>query len=117
MKTLFKLVIALLLLNAVGRGAWATWNYYQLRDSAQQLVMFSQKATSTELSGEIVAKAKELNVPLRPEDVKVHRDGVRTVAQASYTQAIEFFPNYPYPIKFSFLVDAVSLGGMPPKDD
>ena len=56
-----------------------------------------------------MAKATELNLPFRPDDVKVHRDGVRTVAQASYTQTVEFFPNYPCPVKFTFLVDAMSL--------
>ncbi|HLG56763.1 MAG TPA: hypothetical protein VI485_15605 [Vicinamibacterales bacterium] len=117
MKTLFKLVIALLLLNAVARGAWATWNYYQLRDTAQQLVMFGQKATSNQLRDEILAKAKELNVPVMVGDVNVQRDGMRTVARGAYTQPVEFFPNYAYPIKFTFLVDAVSLGGLPPPAD
>jgi hypothetical protein len=117
MKTLFKLVIALLLLNAVARGAWATWNYYQLRDTAQQLVLFGQKATSTQLREEIVAKAKELNVPVGASEVTVQRDGVRTVARVAYTQPVEFLPNYAYPIKFTFLVDAVSLGGTPPPED
>jgi len=116
MKTLFKLVIALLLLNAVARGAWATWNYYQLRDATQELLTFSPRATSDELHNEILVKAQELNLPLKPEDVDVRRNGMRTVAEASYTQAVEFFPSYSYPIKFSFLVDALSLSGVSPKN-
>jgi len=118
MKTLFKLVVAVVLLNAVARGAWATWNYYQLRDTAQQLVTFGSRNTSRELQKEILSRASQLQVPLKPEDVKVHRDGARTIAEASYTLPVEFFPNYPYPVTFSFLVDAFSLGGPPPpKDD
>jgi len=116
MKTLFKLVIAVVLLNAVARGAWATWNYYQLRDAAQQLLTFSSRARSSDLHNEILVKAQELNLPLKPEDLNVHRDGVRTVAEASYTQRVQFFPYYSYPITFSFLVDALSLGAGP-KDD
>jgi hypothetical protein len=117
MKTLFKLVIALLLANAVARGAWVTWNYYQLRDTALQMITFGQKATSKELRNQILGRAAELNVPLRLEDLDVHREGARTFAEASYTQPVEFFPNYPYPITFSFHVDAVSIGGAPPPDD
>jgi len=116
MKTFFKLVIALLLLNAVARGAWATWNYYQLRDATQELLTFSPKATSDELHNAILIKAQQLNLPLKPEDVDVRRDGLRTVAEASYTQAVEFVPSYFYPIKFSFLVDALSLSGVSPKN-
>src|SRR5262245_45970608 len=110
MKTLFKLVVALLILNAAARGAWCMWTYYQFKDTAQQLVLFGQKATPEELQGSILARATELSLPVKSDDVDVRRDGVRTVAQASYTQPVEFFPNYPYPVKLSFSVDAVALG-------
>ena len=110
MKTLFKLVVALLVLNASVRGAMAMWQYYQFKDAAQQIVLFGQRADPEELQANIIAKATELNVPVRPDDVKISRDGTRTVAQGSYVQTVQFFPNYPYPVKFTFLVDAVSLG-------
>jgi|RhiMetdeSRZDD1v2_1073273.scaffolds.fasta_scaffold68716_3 hypothetical protein len=115
MKTLLKLVVTLLVLNATARGAWAAYNYYQLKDAAQQLVTFSQKATSEQLQQEIVAKAEELNLPLKAEDVSVRRDGVRMVAEGSYVQDIEFFPNFPYPITFSFVVDALTLDSPAPR--
>ena len=110
MKTLFKLVVALLVLNASVRGAMAMWQYYQFKDAAQQIVLFGQRADPEELQANIIAKATELNVPVRPDDVKISRDGTRTVAEGSYVQTVQFFPNYPYPVKFTFLVDAVSLG-------
>jgi hypothetical protein len=40
----------------------------------------------------------------------VSRDGQRTIAQGSYIQPVDFFPNYPWPVKFTFVVDAISLG-------
>ena len=110
MKTLFKLVVAILVLNASVRGAMAMWQYYQFKDAAQQIVLFGQRADPEELQANIVAKATELNVPVRPDDVKISRDGTRTIAEGSYVQTVQFFPNYPYPVKFTFLVDAVSLG-------
>jgi hypothetical protein len=57
-----------------------------------------------------VARATEMGVPLRPDDVKVRRDATRTIAKGSYVQTVQFFPNYPYPVRFTFLVDAVSIG-------
>jgi hypothetical protein len=114
MKTLFKLVVALLVLNAAARGAWSMWSYSQFKEAAQQVVLFGQKATPEELQSSILARATELKLPVSPDDVVVRRDSVRTVAEATYTQPVEFFPNYRYPVKFSFQVDAVSLTGQAP---
>ena len=109
MKTLFKLVIAILVLNAAVRGGLAMWQYYQFKDAAQQVVLFGQRADPEEIQANIVAKATELSVPVRPDDVKVSRDGQHTIAQGSYIQPVDFFPNYPWPVKFTFVVDALSL--------
>jgi hypothetical protein len=110
MKTLFKLVIAILLLNAAVRGGLATWQYYQFKDAAQQVVLFGQRSDPEEIQANIIARANALDVPVRPDDIKVSRDATRTVAEGYYIQPVQFFPNYTYPVKFTFLVDAVSLG-------
>jgi hypothetical protein len=110
MKTLFKLVIAILVLNGAVRGALAMWQYYQFKDAAQQVVLFGQRSEPEEIQANIVARATELSVPVRPDDIKVTRNGTRTVAEGYYIQPVQFFPNYPWPVKFTFLVDAVSLG-------
>ena len=78
MKTLFKLAVAILVLNAAIRGALAMWQYYQFKDAAQQVVLFGQRADPDEITANIVARAMALSVPLRPEDVKVSRDTTRT---------------------------------------
>jgi hypothetical protein len=110
MKTLFKLVIAILVLNAAVRGALAMYQYYQFKDAAQQVVLFGQRADPEEIQANIIARATQLKVPVTPEAIKVSREGPRTVAEGTYVQTVEFFPNYPFPVKFTFLVDAVALG-------
>jgi hypothetical protein len=109
MKTLFKLVVAVLVLNAAVRGALAMWQYYQFKDAAQQIVLFSQRAEPEEIQADIVARATAMSVPVQPDDIKVSRDGERTVAEGSYTRPVEFLPNYPWPVKFTFIVDALSF--------
>ena len=52
MKTLFKLVIAILVLNASVRGGLAMWQYYQFKDGAQQVVLFGQRADPEEIQAE-----------------------------------------------------------------
>jgi len=116
MKTVLKLVIAVALLNAVVRGADSAWNYYQLKDAAQRALVFGTQASSKQVHEQIMERAVELQIPLRPADLTVSWRSGRRIAEAEYTQQIEFFPRYRYPILFSFEVDAVSVG-TPPDDE
>jgi hypothetical protein len=108
LKTLVKLLIAVAIINAATRGAMAAWTYYQFRDSAQELVIFGQNATPAELHDRVVAKGTELELPVGPENVTIRREGPRTWADAAYTQPVEFFPRYVYPVEFSFSVQGVN---------
>jgi hypothetical protein len=110
MKTVLKLVVAVALLNAVVRGADAAWNYYQLKDAAQRSLLFGGQATSEQIHGQIMSAAADLRLPLKPEDLTVRTRTGRRTAVASYTQPVEFFPNYQYPVAFSFSLDANTVG-------
>ena len=68
MKTVLKLVIAVALLNAVVRGADSLWNYYQLKDAAERALLFGSQRTSQQVHQQIMERALELDVPLKPED-------------------------------------------------
>jgi hypothetical protein len=117
MKTVLKLVIAVALLNAVVRAGDSAWNYYQLKDSAERALLFGSKSTSQQLHQQIMESAMDLQLPLKPEDLRVRWRTGRRVAEAQYTQQIEFLPSYPYPVVFSFSVDAVAVGTPPDDDD
>ena len=111
MKTILKLLIAAVILHAVYRAGTSAAAYYQLKDASQQILVFGGRATPAQLQASILAKAEELAVPLAPENVLVERQGVRTTAEASYTDPIELLPRYRYPFTYSFRVEAISLGG------
>jgi hypothetical protein len=115
MKTIVKLLIALVILNAVARGAIAAWSYYQFRDAAAELVLFGGTASTSELHTRIASRAAELEVPVAPENISVQRDGARTWADVTYTQPIEYFPRRTYPVELSFTVDAFSTAGATPR--
>ena len=116
MKTIFNLLIVGLIVNASVRGGKAAWDYFELKDSTLQLLTFGDRTPTSGLRASILKKAAELNLPVAPESVVVHRQGVRTWARASYVQTLELLPNYPYPMKFSFGVDAYSLNPGVPED-
>ena len=109
MKLIIKLVIAGVILNAAARAGMAAWDYYQLKDVAQQTLIFGANATPMQLHEEILRRAAGLEIPLATENLEVTRVGSRTSAKASYTQQVELFPNYYHPFNFSFEVDGLAV--------
>ena len=112
MKAIIKIVVVLFILNGVGRVGLAVWNYYELRDAAQEAVTFGAHEQPAQLQGRILTKAAELYLPIKAEQVVVQRLGLKTEARASYTQSIELFPRYVYPFTFAFDVESVSMAGL-----
>jgi hypothetical protein len=109
MKTVIKLLLMLAVINAVFRAGNAAMTYYQLKDATEQMLTFGSETSTAQLQSRIVEKASELDLPLQIDDVRVRRQGTRTTASAAYTQPVELFPNYRYPMKFSYSVEAYSL--------
>jgi hypothetical protein len=112
MKTIIKILIAIAILNAVGRVGMAAASYYQLKDASQELVTFGAQVSPGDIQNDVLQRAHGFSVPLQAEDVEVTRDGLRTIVKASYTQGVEVFPNYTYPINFRFSVEGLSMAGL-----
>ena len=110
MKTVIKLLIVAAIVNATARVGMAAARYYQLKDESQELVTFGGNVVLGELQNQILLKAEELEVPLASEDILVTREGLRTMASAAYTDSVEVFPNYKYPIRFQFRVEGLNMG-------
>lgn len=110
MKTLVKLVVAAAIINAAAHVGYAAARYYQLKDESQELVTFGSHLVPGELQNEILLKAEALELPVAFEDVLVTRQGLRTTASAAYTDSVEVFPNYKYPIRFQFTVEGINMG-------
>jgi len=113
MKTIIKVVVAIALINAAARVGMAYAGLYQLKDQAQALVTFNgARSSDGDLQNQILAKAASLNLPVEVTDIDVQHDGLHTMASTSYTQPVEVFPNYKYPMKFQFTVDAIGMSGL-----
>jgi hypothetical protein len=111
LKTIIKLLIAAVILNATVRSADAMWDYYQLKDAAQQIVLFGPQSTTSQLRDQVFTKAEELQLPLAIEDITVRRESSRTFAHVYYVQPVALFPGYRQPIVFSFEVNALNMQG------
>ena len=111
MKALIKLLIAAAAIHACFRGGQAAWRYYAFQDATQQIVLFGGSQTPAQLHDEIVTRAREFELPVTVDDVEVTREGARTVAAVSYTDAVELLPRYERPFALSFTVEARSVNG------
>jgi hypothetical protein len=114
MKTIIKLIIAAVLANAAYRSGSVFLKYYQFKDETQQMVLFGQAETITALTSQILSEAMKRGVPLDGDGVTVTRQGMRTVAEISYTESVEVFPRYLYPVAFSFTAEAYGVAGASP---
>jgi len=111
MKTVIKLIIAAVFLNAAFRCGSSFLKYYQFKDETQQMVLFGQAETVGDLTKQILGEAAKREVPLDEDGLMVTREGTRTVAEVSYTDNIEVFPRYFYPVVFSFNAEAYGVAG------
>ena len=111
MKTLIKLIIAAVVVNAAYRGGSTYLKYYQFKDDTQQMILFGQAEQVGDLAKQILGEAAKRDVPLDADDVMVTREGTRTLAEVSYTENVEIFPRYFYPVSFSFNAEAYGVAG------
>jgi len=116
MKTIIKIAIALAVINAAFHGGEAAWRYYQFKDATEQLIIFGSQEHTNELHNRILQKAMEMDVPLLPENIIIHREGTRTMVDASYTQPVEYFPNQVYPVDLKFSVETYAANVARPED-
>jgi len=114
MKTVFKLLLLIAILNAAARVGLAASSYYQLKDATQEILTFGAQISTDDLQQDIYRKAQSMQVPLGQEDVRVTREGPRTSAAAAYTQPVEVFPSFVYPVNFRFSVEALAMAGLGP---
>jgi hypothetical protein len=108
-KTIIKLAIMMAVLNAMFQYSRVAWGYYQLKDGAQQAVVFGAAATTQQLHDQIMRRAADLRVPLAPEGLRVQRIEDRTIAEASYVQPVAWVPGFERPVSFSFMVDGIAV--------
>lgn len=113
-KTIFTTAIVVAILNAVGHLGMAAWRHFQVRDQAQQLILFGSNTTTADLEYQISQIAEEFEVPIAAEDIMVTRQGTRTIAEAYYTMPVELFPRMFYPIDLSFMVESFAITGATP---
>lgn len=101
---------ALLGLIVVVAGFYLAWelippylNNYQLADAIEneaRLDSYNPNKTDADIKNSVVKAARDLDIPLKPEDVQVTREGPNLSISASYTVHVDL-PGYPLDLKFN----------------
>jgi hypothetical protein len=92
MKTIIKIVIALLLITAMFNAARAALNDYQFSDAVHQAMLFNPRATDQELVETVVKLAAEYQIPMEPSNVTVREVGSDLIVDMTYTYNIVLIP-------------------------
>src|SRR5215213_6743467 len=92
MKTIIKIVVAIMALTACFNVSRVLLNNYQFEDAVHNGLLFDPRATDAEIV-ELVGKvANEYSVPMDPQNVKIHQTGPDIHVSMSYVQNIVLIP-------------------------
>ncbi len=109
MKTVIKLIIVALVLNAAYRVGSAYWTHYQFQDSIQQMAQFSEHAAPEDLRTKILEMAGTLGVPIEPDNLTVTRGNRRIDIDGSYFRDLEVVPRFKRRWDFTIHVTVLTL--------
>jgi hypothetical protein len=109
MKTVIKLIIVFLILNATYRVGSAYWTHYRFQDSIQQAAQFGERASPEDLRAKILALAATLSVPIDPDNLTVTRGNRRIDIDGSYFRDLELVPRYKRRWDFTIHVTVLTL--------
>ena len=112
-KTLFKIVILLLVANAAYRIGSEYLTHIKFRDGIRDAAMFKAR-NDAELSQHIMSLSIDFDIPLTESDFELTRVERHVTVNGRYTKLIEIVPNFTYPWAFSWDIDVYTSPVMPP---
>jgi hypothetical protein len=93
MKTLFKLLIAALVINATFQASRAYLANYQFEDDMQQAALFAgPRPNAAQVLNRVLEQAEERGIPLSKDDVEVTIDRANLNITATWSQEVQLVP-------------------------
>ncbi len=108
-RTVIKLVIAALVLNALYHLGGAYWEHYQFVDSVEQLAQFSEQARPDDVKSKVMELATAKAIPMAPDDLTVLRSPRHFEIDGIYFRDITLFPTYTPHWEFKLHVSVITL--------
>jgi hypothetical protein len=115
-KTLIKLALAALVVHACWRSSTVFLRYYKFKDAVHETALFASAKSDSLVQARIMELARQLDIPVQPQDVSIRHEENRTIINAAYTDRIELVPTKFYPWQFKVDVEAFNAA-MPTSND
>ena len=98
MKTLVKIVIAIVILTACFQAGRYYFNNFQFEEAAQQRLLFETRASDSEVVNILLKLAGEYALPLEADDISVRMVGQDRIVEMEYTEQVPLIPGvFSYP--------------------
>jgi len=104
-KSIIKIVIAVLLANALWRIASAYISYYKFQDAVQEYSIRTAGRSEEEIKNRVAELAAQYEEPVDADAVDVRKSEQHTYIQATYTKPVAVLPGYEYQWPFSMKAD------------
>jgi hypothetical protein len=119
-RTLVKLAIVALLVNATYQLFNVYWAHYKFSDGVESATQFRGSKTDDQVRERILELASQLDVPVTDENLTIRTDAQHTIVDSTYVRPVELVPGFTYPWPFTVHTDTVivrppSEGLAPPK--
>ena len=113
MKTIIKIVLALVILNAAAQAGMAAFTYYQFQDAMHETVQFARpNSTDEETTADIMNLANDYGLPVDAGSISVGRVGADRIVSCSYTTDVVLVPGvFTKPWTFTPRTSVRMLGG------
>ena len=92
MKTIIKIVVALVLVIAMFNAGRAAFNNYSFEDAVHEGLLFDPAATDEKLVDMVMKLARDHDVPIAEEDIKINSRGQDLIVNMSYTDTVVLVP-------------------------
>ena len=92
MKTIIKIVVALVVLTAAAQSGLAALDNYQFVDAVHQGLLFNPRATEGEIVDMVLKTAAEYDLPVEGKDVTVREARQDLIVEVVYTRPINLVP-------------------------
>jgi len=92
MKTIIKIVVSLFLITAMFNAGRAAFNNYSFEDAVHEGLLFDPNANDEKITEMIMKLAREYDVPIEPNAIKITSRGNDLQVNMSYTQNVVLVP-------------------------
>jgi hypothetical protein len=92
MKTIIKIVVALVLLIAMFNAGRAAFNNYAFEDAVHEGLLFEPGATDEKLVDMVMKIARDYVIPIEATDIKINSRGQDLIINMSYTDTVVLIP-------------------------